>query len=521
MVILLLFLSLSALIPDMSVTMPDSVRVGDTFTIEITLSGIDIRSVECNPRFSVGLRFLGSSTMHSFSRISTPSGYSMSSEIRLSMSFTATEPGTHTLGPFVISASGTEICEVPIDSVIASGEELVSGMRSDRPGSERIAWIEIEIDTTGRVFPGQTFNIDYYIYKTRRNAEIVDLYLDAADYASSHLIENSDELGWVRCKDGPYRAWLGTLEVTPAFACSLRLPVLGGRIGIPGGFFRSSFDYEQSISTEDSWIAVYPFPEEGKPDNFYGITDSISFQLDEAAGGGYSLAGEKCIQLSVTGPGTGWFDTPPEPTVSGPASIISGSSIEISDEKIIWEIILEPSDSGTVIIGPDSIAWFNTDSEIYNQAVIPACTISVHGPYLYPVIDLDIMKDRSNSSLFWISASIALLAGVVFLMTKHKFGSNDSSRDIREAHDTEELLTALEYELSKLLTGSPSYLGSQELDEALEDREIDNILSGRLLRHWKDIEMVLSGREISAEKLVRLKLTSIELIQELSDDLNP
>ncbi len=518
MVILLCFLSLFSLPPNIEVSSPDSVRAGDSFSVDITLTGMDIRSVECTPLCSDGLRFLGSNTMHSFSSISTSSGHSINSEIILSMNFVAIGEGIHTIGPLRITSDGTLICEIPAHSINTTGETPDRGTTSISTESEILAWIEIEIDTTGRVYPGQTFQIDYYVYKTQRNAEIVDLYLDAAEYASSSLIEDSNELRWIRCKNGHFRTWLAALSITPAFPCSLELPVLRGRIGIPGGFYRRSLEHQ--ISSEGSWIAVFPFPDEGQPANFTGITEEIFFSLDETMSG-YSQAGEKCIELSVNGPGASQFESIPSLTISGPATILPGPLLREPDGgEVTCRILVEPNDSGIVIIGPDSLAWFNTDSIVYHQAFIPSCTLSVHAPHQTAVIEIDFNEGNRNSSLLLILSSVLLVTAIVFLLMKTRFGRKSIIPEINDAQDPEELLTALEYEFSKLLTGSPCYMGSEELDEALDARDTDNLLKGRLLRQWKDIELMLSGRKISAEQLDRMKHTCIELVQELSADLD-
>ena len=71
-----------------------------------------------------------------------------------------------------------------------------------------------------------------------------------------------------------------------------------------------------------------------------------------------------------------------------------------------------------------------------------------------------------------------------------------------------------------MLTGSRSYMGTQELDEALDERTIDVIISRRLLRHWKDLELMLTGRTVSTEQLERLKKKSVELVIELKAELD-
>jgi hypothetical protein len=512
--------SLILILPDVSVNAPDSVQAGALFSCELTATGEDLSSMECVPVFSDGLQFMGSSSMHSFSSVSTPSGTSISSEIHLILSFRASYEGTHTIGPLALTSSGRKFAEIPAITVTATADahSVLSGRQilDQSTDQDDIAWIEIDIDTTGRVYPGQTFNVDYYICKTRRNVEIVDLYLDPSDYATSRLIEDSDELNWVLCKNGVYRTWLATFEITPAFACSLSLPVLRGRIGIPGGMIRPS--PRQTISTEGETIPVFPFPDSGKPDNFSGITDEISFQLEKITRG-YSAAGERCLQLSVSGPGAQTLTEPPQLTLQGPAELLTGNSFQITPDSRAWYILVEPSDSGTVVVGPDSMAWFDTEREEYIQARIPACTLSVY-PISTSQVDIAILTDNDGAGLrTWIITVAVLLAVVIIILLRYRNRLLGSAPDVSEAQDIEELLTACGSQLSVLLTGSESYMGSQELDEAMDKKDIDVIVSRRLLRHWKDLEMLLSGRTVSPEQLEKLRRKSAELIRELTLDL--
>ena len=521
MILLLLSLILSG--PDVSVVVPDSVEAGVSFNFEIIVTGEGISSVNCTPVFSDGLQYLGSSNMNSFSSTTTPTGTTTFSEIHLSMSFAAFEAGTQTIGPLVLTSSGREIMEIPLRTLTVLGNTSAGSLTESRTAnsstdlhSDELAWMEIEIDTTGRVYPGQTFNIDYYAYKTQRNAEIVDLSLEPSDYATSNLVGDVSELQWVRCKNGVYKTWLATLEVTPAFACTLSLPVLKGRIGIPGGMMRPPREYY--ISTIGEEIPVYSFPDSGKPDNFSGITDELFFNLEKITTG-YSSAGERCVQLSVSGPGYSQLEKPPELTVSGPAELVTGSSFSPSDDTEAWYVLVEPSDSGRIIIGPDSIAWFNTSLEKYRQAIIPPCTLSV-----YPIADrhvnLPILENNEKgSSLIWILTVSSLLVLIILLLLRHRNRITGSTLEVSDSKDVEELLTAMGYRLSKILTGSGYYMGAQELDEALDKKSVDIILERRLLRHWKDLEMLLSGKTVSNEQFEILKNKSMELIHDLNAEL--
>jgi hypothetical protein len=179
---------------------------------------------------------------------------------------------------------------------------------------------------------------------------------------------------------------------------------------------------------------------------------------------------------------------------------------------------VEPTDSGTVIVGPDSIGWFDTDSESYRQAVIPACTLSVY-PITGSSADLSVLDDhKKNTTVFWLIAAGLLLLGAILLILR--FRSRIAAPvDIMAAGDVEELLTALGDRLSLILTGSRGYIGSEELDELLDKSPVDVIVARRLLRHWKDLELLLSSRKANPEQLETLKRKSSELLRTVAESV--
>ena len=209
----------------------------------------------------------------------------------------------------------------------------------------------------------------------------------------------------------------------------------------------------------------------------------------------------------------------PSITVNGPAELIVGSPVQLSDSSRAWNVHLIPSDSGQVVTGPDSVAWFDTEAEEYRQAVIPACTLRVYPSVRHQADIPELKRASSDSTIIWLIVVLVLLATVVILILLYRKRSAVEKLSIPEAGDAEELLTAVENALSTTLTGSRRWMGSEELDIALDEKGIDSILSRRILRHWKDLELLLSGRRVTEEKLEELKRTSLEVLQELRREL--
>ncbi|MBD3277389.1 MAG: hypothetical protein GF388_03730 [Candidatus Aegiribacteria sp.] len=512
--LLLLVLALGK--PEVSVDIPDTVETDSPFQCTIVVQGENLSGIDCTPVYSGGLIFRGRSSMQSFSSVTTPTGTAVSSTFTLILSFQAMGPGDHTIGPLSITSSGRVLHETGEYTVTSVGEQQAVSAATDITGrsSNEIAWMEVEIDTTGRIYPGEAFTVDYYIYKSLRTADIVDLLLEPADYATSSMVSDLEEIQWTRHKNGVYRALLATLEITPAFACTLSLPVLSGRMGVPGMMMGSR---EYAVSSEGARIPVYPFPDENRPSNFNGITGALRFSCRRVTRG-YSSGGERCVRITAEGRGASLIRQIPV-TVQGPAEPLVGTPVQLSDSSRAWNVHLIPSDSGQVVTGPDSVAWFDTEAEEYRQAVIPACTLRVYPSPRNEAEIPSLKSGNSDSTMIWLIVVLVLLTAIVTLILLYRKRSAAEKLSISEAGDAEELLTAVENVLSTILTGSRKWMGSEELDVALEEKGIDTILSRRILRHWKDLELLLSGRQITDEKLEELKRTSLEVVHELKREL--
>ena len=524
MVTALLCAALVLAAPEVTVTAPDTVETGAVFTVEIRIAGGDLSSARCNPESTGGLSYLGSSTMTSFSTVTTSGGTQMVSEMILTMSFSAPAQGLYEVGPFTFSAVGTGRMELPELSIVSvgAGQGGTHGTSSHRQRTsvpdpqpdEPIAWVEVSIDTSGTAYPGCPFQASYFLCTRNSTIWSVNYRVNGSDYASSRTLESPPDLTWRRRPDGIRQALLATLEIIPAFPCSLTLPLIRGVVTLRSGFIETEYD----LSGDTAWVPVMPFPLERQPADFTGLADSVSISLSRTSGG-YSIAAERCMNLEVSGPGASLIEEPPPLTVTGPASIRLGPREENEKgDRVVWLVLVQPSDSGTVVLGPDSLAWFDRTRGEYSQAILPACTLTVRAPVRsieLPVIDTG--SGDGDAVLPWV-LGIPALSCLVFAILRivRKRGAGSS---IAEAGDAEELLTALEGELCLMLTGMRGSMGFEELGEELDDAGIDNILSRRLLRQWKDLEMCLSGRALSEEQLMKLKRNTTELLEELAAEI--
>ena len=428
----------------------------------------------------------------------------------------AVETGMQVVGPLQVQAGGLGQYEVPAESVWVSGEEAWS--EALESGSQRLGdkvWIEAVPETDGRLSPGVPFSVSYYCY-ARIYVDDIEYWWSAPEFGTATCIDAPYYLDWDLVEYGIQRCLLCTLEVTPACAGSLQVPVMEAYV-----VERSRNPFQKGLEyypvSRPLAVAVYPFPEDERPANWNGcLTDSVAIELIPL----YTYSGqggERYVRMTVSGPGAAAVDQPPDLTVTGPARILRGSGGE-ADNKRWWDLVVDPSDAGEVVLGPDSIAWFDRESGGFRQAVVSPCTLDV---YCLPgdPVELEFDPGSDGESLFWLwlAAGSALIVTAVLLIRSRKRRSGVVK--LTATTDSEELMTAFEAELSGLLRGRRGYLESEQLSELMGEREVSSMLSRRVVRFWKDMERLLSGREPSSEEFGRLRDTAVQLVDELEGEL--
>ncbi len=524
MVTILLGIILGLALPEVTVEIPDTVAVGESFQCNITVDGTEFSNLHCVPAYSRGLDYIGSISSTSFRSVMTPGGRVMTGTTSITLTFVAGFPGTFTVGPLSLMAGENVIYTSPEFTVTATGSPGSAPDAGNRPGGRHrhgeeraLAWFEIVPDTSQNIFPGMTFEVDYYLCSPLRNVELRDFNIIPSGYANSNIKEQTHQLAY-RNKDGIYKNRLFTLEVTPAFPCTLTVPLLKGWAAVPDPFFPFGSPKEFYVDCDTVRVCIHPFPEDDKPSNFDGVIGEVRFSINEIKKG-YSHSGERCIVITASGTGYPFLEKLPDLTVTGPADLLQHLPPKEEGERRTWTVFVEPTDSGTVIVGPDSIAWFDPVTLEYHQSVIPACTLSVYPPNADHVEIYGDENDGNSTHLILLIISGVLLVAAFILFTTRNRNMVNESPEPWEAVDIEELLTAFEERLSTMLMGSRTPLGPDLLDEALDRREVDPLLSRRILRLWKDLELELSGGHTSEKHLEKLKKKTLELLTELEREL--
>ncbi|MBN1433777.1 BatD family protein [Candidatus Fermentibacterales bacterium] len=523
------------------VEVPDTLRAGETFGVTISTSAGEVTSLTSRiPSLSFAV-YQSSGSSSSFRSVQTPGGSVMEQTRRVTISYRVAEDasGPAIVGPFEVYA-GSSLGYVTLPSVetyILPWNAQVSGATTGRrtlpargpgasaggPARAEPAWVDIE-GLEGAHFPGMPFLVTYYLYTRERFSHINVSWMPGENVVATQE-EFRETMEWEYVAPGLWREHVVTLELTPAIPGSLVVPgvVLDAQRDRFGFFDHGTVLIESGRVS----LPVYPFPESDMPDNFEGVIDSLSLELLRASRPSEEgQAGETCVHLTASGPGAESLRPhPPALTVSGPAELRPAGQREGPRGSTTWDFVLDPSDSGAVVIGPDSIAWFDPSDLSYHQSRIGPCTLQVRERPARSTPELPLPAlDGSHSQKLLIAIILALpILGCCLFLVLHfrrKAGAaGDSASDLSQSSDMEELFTRFESCLTGMLCGRPLHSGRDGLEELLRDREIDPLLTRSILICWRDMELALCGRAPGPSELARATKRACELAESLEKAL--
>lgn len=517
MVGLAFFLAVVAAASPFNVECPDTVRAGETFSLTVrcvssACTGISSGSPVTGP----GLQFVGSATSASSATVNTPTGTTRQNQFTLELLFVAVSPGEWTLGPVEIDARGAGGFTVPRRTVVVTGSGAASsGTSQTQVPSRGHSWItpEIRNDTRGRVYPGIPVTIDYYIYSSYNITDISYAW-SGAERGVITVTEEVPSIEWQHSRvSGVNRARFFTAQFVPACAGVLCIPTVSAQITYENRLlYAAPKDY---LISDSMTVDVYPFPEPA-PEGWNGILlDSVQVSV-ERLGFAIGQAGERSVRLSVTGPGAPYCEEPPSFTIHGAATVLESSSGSDAN-SVWWDYIVEPSDTGTVVFGPDTLVWLDRKHARYQTSVMEPCSIDIR---TVPRQDREIViPDRDSNGLpatTWVIMSLGVLVVISTVLILHSGRGRKGNGSIASAGNTEELLNRFESELSRLLSDGKEYLGCEELADCLDNKDVDTILSRSIQRLWKDLEQAISGREPGSEAFQVLKERAVQLVEELA-----
>ncbi len=502
---------------------PDSIQPGETFSLLISCSEAGCAGISAGRvPVSQGLTLLGTSSSTSISTISTPSGRQLTQVVVLEMVYSASlTPGVQAIGPIQLNLHGIGSYTMDeITLVIESSSSVSTSSTSTFPQPTEDVWLAGDLhDPGGRIYPGTRLSIDYYVY-SRVEVENVTYWWEAPELGAILDIETIPDSNWESIDskhDSITRSLLARIEMAPAAAGSLL--AAGFRADITGtDYNRWGKVSEWTIESTPIVLPVFPFPDNPPVNWDETLLDSVSVriqQLPAPPGQG----GELSLRVTCLGPGSIYMHESPPLTIQGNATLTEADQ-GVADNKKWWDFILEPEETGLCILGPDSVVWLDRNSYTYQTEVVEPCTLEVSViPWADRVIELDTVNSK-GSPLCWVTIGVVGVLGMTVLFGTAARKKDKRLASVTSASDLDELLSGLESELSKMLTGKKEYLGYEELDEFLNKCDADSFLSRRILRFWRDLEQSLSDREITGEAFEKLKNNADELLDKLREDLN-
>lgn len=511
------FLAVLAATSPMNVECPDSIRVGETFSLTVRCVSSACTGISSGtPVTGPGLQFVGSATSGSMATVNTPTGTTRQNQFTLELMFVAVSPGEWTLGPLEIDAQGAGRFTVPRRTVVAVGSGAGSSTSSRSvPSSRGHSWItpEIRNDTRGRVYPGIPVTIDYYIYSSYNIADISYAW-SGAERGVITGTEEIQSIEWQHSRiSGVNRAKFFTAVFVPACPGVLHIPTVSAQVTYENRLlYAAPKDY---LVSDSLTVDVYPFPEPA-PAGWDGILlDSVQVAV-ERLGFTVGQAGERSVRLIVTGPGAPYCVEPPSFTIHGAATVLE-SSRGSNEEGAWWDYIVEPSDTGTVVFGPDTLLWLDRKHACYRSSVMEPCSIDIRTiPRPNREIEIPERGSKGLPATTWVILSLGVLVIMSTALILHSGRRKKGNGSVAAAENSEELLNRFESELSRLLTGGREYLGCEELADCLDNREIDTLLSRSIQRLWKDLEQAISGREPGREGFLALRERAVQLVGELA-----
>lgn len=519
MVAVTLFIALLTGTMPLNVQCPDTVSVGQRFSLTVRCVSSSCAGLSSsNPSTGPGLSFNGTYTSSSVSIVNTPQGTTRQSQYILTMNFTAVSPGEWTIGPVIVNATGSGSQTIPARTVTVVGAGSAPASNQQPTSERRYSWVVpvIRGNTRGMVYPGVPVTVDYYLYSIY-GATNINYAWRGSERGVITRTEELSTIEWEHSEvSGVNRARFFTAEFVPACPGVLPLPIVSATVtyAISTPFIAPK-DY---LLSDTVTVDVYPFPEP-VPEGWGGaLLDSVSMRL-ERRGHTVGQAGEQTVRLVVTGPGAVYLRDPGFVTLHGGARLLESARGADNDRQFWWDFIVEPSDTGTVVLGPDTLTWLDRKHGRYRLSVMEPCTLRIEViPRENREITVPDPGDGGIPVTTWLIVSLGALVLISTVLILSGGKRKNHRESVAGAEDPEELLNRFEGEVSMLLRGKREYMGCEELADLLDAMEIGTLLSRSIQRFWKDMEQHISGREPGREAFLSLRETAVRLLGELAEE---
>ena len=524
------------------------VRMDDTITLRVTLSGGDLNGARPVPPQMPGFRaaFAGQSQ-----NISFVNG-KVSSEISFTYVLQPLSPGDRTIPPFTVTSGGRTFATSPIAVKVlpaASGGPTPPAPSRSAPaagGPARALFLTASVDKT-TVYVGQplTLSVRFYsrvplLSQPAYAPPPLTGFLSEDLPPQNQFIQPIDgrKYSVIELKTALFPASPGVSTVGPA-ALECRTEDFSNEASndpFDSSFFQNFFSNGRQVvlRSDPLKVRVLPLPSEGRPTGFRG--DVGRYRISAAVDRSQTSLHEP-VTLTVTVAGEGNINalsTPEPPSLTGFKTYETLSSLNI--EKTGWKVhgskvfktVLKPEVSGRLPIPAYSFSFFDPEARSYRtvqteplsltvapgeeSAFAPAPlaadvrVISQDVRYLKAGPLIHRRRPFGGSLAFWL---LNLFPGAAFLFfagartLRHRPASEDAAsrraratarRALKEAEpllrkgDAAAFLSALEYSLRKYWSAKTSSSAAavtwEEMSAVLVARAPHPDLERRLRELW-------------------------------------
>ncbi len=461
----------------------------------ITAEGESVSGLDLEPPSARGLSFQGRSSSTSI-RTSIVNGRRTTvRRAEVALRYAALRAGTLSLGPIVVRTGDGEVHDlgslrlvVLPDSAAGGGEGEGAGS-PQLPGSSRSIWLEAVPEMPPRLYAGMPLRIRYILH-TRYPLRRITRSWDSPEHAVVRLAEDPGDPRW-QAEDGLFsRAEILALEMVPACPGSVLVPFVEvNAVAFARG---SPLGSGVSLKSDSVRVPVHPIPRRGRPDNFGGAVGEVRLLLE--VGECPEGSSERPVKLTAEGEGARFLEAFPGVSVRGPADleVVASSS---GRKRRTWTCLLTPTDSGSVVLGPDSVAWLDPADGTFHQAAFGPERVDVLPPSATEGAVMAETGESGGPSATTVAAGLVALAALSALLLALRCRRRETPASVGEASDPDELLSALEASLSRLLTGEEGYVEGRELARMLALRGTDRITVRSVVACWRHAEALVSGSE--------------------------
>jgi hypothetical protein len=183
-----------------------------------------------------------------------------------------------------------------------------------------------------------------------------------------------------------------------------------------------------------------------------------------------------------------------------------------------WTYLLCPEGDGRAVLGPDSVPWLDPRSGEYRWAAYGGDTLTVEAPApTESPVEPPAAEEAGGTDPVLLAGGLVLLAaaasGILVLRSRRR----ERSPSLKAAEDPDELLSAMETGLSRLLGDGEGYIDGRELRRLLSLRGVDRVTARSVVACWRRAEALVSGS--GRHMLERVREDAVNAMARLEEEV--